>query len=194
VTPLQVVDVALRGLVFVAFGASAVVAVTHWLVRTQRIGPFGAWPRLVRRASDPALQPLERRLLRAGGNPQDAPLWLVGGALVGGLVLLAFVRWLIRFLAGLAYAASAGPGALLLMLVNWVFTLLVGALFIRVIASWFGVSEYAKWMRPFVFLTEWLLAPIRRAMPRTGMFDLSPIVAYIVLRLLRWAVFSLLVA
>ncbi|HEX5633864.1 MAG TPA: YggT family protein [Gemmatimonadales bacterium] len=191
-TPLQVVDLALRGLVFAAFGASAVVAVTHWLVRTKRIGPFGAWPRLVRRTSDPVLQPVERRLLRAGGNPQDAPLWLVGGALVGGLVLLAFVRWLIRFVAGLAYAASAGPGVLLATLLNWVFGLLVAALFIRVIASWFGASEYAKWMRPFVFLTEWLLVPIRRAMPRTGMFDLSPIIAYIVLRLLRWAVFSIL--
>jgi YggT family protein len=192
VTPLALLDVVLRGVVFAAFGATAVVAATHWLVRARHLEPFGAWPRLVRRASDPVLQPVERRLLRAGGNPQDAPLWLAGGTLVGGLVLLALVRWVVRAVAGLAYAASAGPGALLFVVLNWVFAILNGALLVRVLASWFGVSEYARWMRPFVFLTEWLLGPIRRAMPRTGMIDFSPLVAYVALLALRWAVFSIL--
>ena len=54
------------------------VGLTHWAVRSRRITPFGAWPRFMRRASDPVLLPLERRVIRAGGSPQDAPLWLIG--------------------------------------------------------------------------------------------------------------------
>ena len=46
----------------------------------RRINPFGAWPSLIRRASDPVLRPLERRVVRMGGNPQDAPLWLIGSS------------------------------------------------------------------------------------------------------------------
>jgi YggT family protein len=185
-------DRILRGVIVVGFGYASVVAVTHWLVRSKRLQPFGAWPRLVRKASDPVLHPIERRLLRAGGNPQDGPLWLIGGVIVGGLVLLALVRWLMRFVMELSYMADAGPGALAFQLVSWVFTVLNIALLVRVLSSWFGVSEYARWMRPFVWLTEWLLAPIRRRMPPMGAFDFSPIIAYLVLMVLRWAVLRIL--
>lgn len=186
------VDRILRGLIVAGFGYASVVAVTHWMVRSKRLQPFGAWPRLVRRASDPVLHPIERRLLRAGGNPQDGPLWLIGGVIVGGLVLLALARWVMQFVMDLAYVAGAGPRALVFQLVSSVFTVLNIALLVRVFASWFGVSEYARWMRPFVWLTDWLLEPIRRRMRTTGAFDFSPIVAYLVLMVLRWAVLRLL--
>lgn len=185
-------DRILRGLIAAGFAYASVVAVTHWLVRSKRLQPFGAWPRLVRRISDPVLHPIERRLLRAGGNPQDGPLWLIGGVVVGGLVLMALARWLMRFARDLAYVAGAGPRALLYQAVNSVFGVLNIALLVRVFSSWFGVSEYAKWMRPFVWLTDWLLEPIRRRMPTMGAFDLSPIVAYLVLMVLRWAVLRII--
>ncbi len=185
-------DRILRGLIAAGFAYASVVAVTHWLVRSKRLQPFGAWPRLVRRISDPVLHPIERRLLRAGGNPQDGPLWLIGGVVVGGLVLMALARWLMRFVLDLAYVANAGPRALLYQAVSSVFAVLNIALLVRVFSSWFGVSEYAKWMRPFVWLTDWLLEPIRRRMPPMGAFDLSPIVAYLVLMVLRWAVLRIL--
>jgi YggT family protein len=185
-------DRILRGLIAAGFAYASVVAVTHWLVRSKRLQPFGAWPRLVRRISDPVLHPIERRLLRAGGNPQDGPLWLIGGMVVGGLVLIALSRWLMRFALDLAYVAGEGPRALLYQGVNSVFGVLNIALLVRVLSSWFGVSEYAKWMRPFVWLTDWLLEPIRRRMPTMGAFELSPIVAYLVLMVLRWAVLRIL--
>ncbi|MCL4866027.1 MAG: YggT family protein, partial [Gemmatimonadales bacterium] len=40
--------------------------------------------------------------------------------------------------------------------------------------------------------TEWLVAPIRRRMPPMGPFDLSPIVAYFALILLRALLFLLI--
>src|SRR5260370_23579631 len=38
----------------------------------------------------------------------------------------------------------------------------------------------------FRSLTDWLVEPIRRVVPPIGMFDLSPILALVVLWFLRW--------
>ncbi len=57
------------------------------------------------------------------------------------------------------------------------------AIFIRVILSWFSP-------RPNVLtvilgkITEPILAPLRRIIPRVGMFDLTPLVAIIILQVI----------
>jgi YggT family protein len=185
-------DVAARTLVIVALVYASAVALTHWAVRSRRITPFGAWPRLMRRASDPVLLPLERRVIRAGGSPQDAPLWLIGIVIAGGLLLLSLVHWVAGFSATLIVLANAGPRAWARFVLGGLFTLMMAALFVRVIASWFGISRYRAWMRPVVLLTDWLIEPIRRILPPFGMIDFSPLVAWLVLILLRNFVLSVL--
>lgn len=174
-------DSVTRGFVIAVFAYAVVVAATHWAVRSRRLNPFGGWARFVRRISEPVLRPLERRILRAGGSPPDAPLWLLGIALVGGLVLISLMRWAIGFTYELGALAQAGPRDWLIAAVSWVFRILMIALLVRVIGSWFSVSPYAKWMRPFIMLTEWLLEPLRRLLPPFGPLDLSPMVAYLLL-------------
>ena len=100
-------DTAARVIVVVALVYASVVALTHWAVRRRKIGPFGPWPRLVRRLSDPVLLPLERRVIRFGGSPQDAPLWLLGivtstamGGLIHVLLVIAIVIVLVRVIQG----------------------------------------------------------------------------------------------
>jgi YggT family protein len=64
--------------------------------------------------------------------------------------------------------------------------LYVIALFARVILSWFPISPSSPMASVFSFLytiTEPVLGPIRRAMPRMGVFDFSPIIAVIGVRL-----------
>ena len=168
-----------------AFGFVAIVALTHWALRARWIQPFGPFPRLVQRGSAPLVRWMERRLLRSGGNPQDAPYWLLGLVVVGGLALIALAQWIVGFLLTLEGTARAGPRVLLAYLVDLTFVLLMGALFVRVVASWLGVSPYSRWMRPVIALTEWLLQPLRRVVPPLGMFDLTPVVAYLILMLLR---------
>jgi YggT family protein len=87
---------------------------------------------------------------------------------------------------------QSGPAGILRQIVNWTFQLLIAAIFIRVIASWLGGFRYSKWLRPVYALTDWLVIPIQRRMPPFGMLDLSPIVAYLVLMVARWAVFQVL--
>jgi YggT family protein len=107
---------------------------------------------------------------------------------VGGLVLISLMRWAIGFTYELGALAQAGPRDWLIAAVSWVFRILMIALLVRVIGSWFGVSPYAKWMRPFVLLTEWLLEPLRRLLPPFGPLDLSPMVAYLLLWIAQQAV------
>jgi YggT family protein len=181
-----------RSLVIVALAYASLVALTHWAVRSRRINPFGAWPRFMRRASDPVLQPLERRVISAGGNPQNAPLWLLAVVIAGGLVLLSLTGWIIDALARLSWMAQSGPRFWLQTLVSLLFTVLMTAILIRVIASWFGIGPYRRWMRPIMALTSWLIDPIRRVLPPFGMFDFSPMVAWLVLYLVRGFVLGLL--
>ena len=178
-------DLVARTLVVVGLVYASAVALTHWAVRSRRITPFGAWPRFMRRASDPVLLPLERRIVRSGGSPQDAPLWLLGIVVAGGLLGLTLVHWLAGFVATLGYLAESGPRAWARFLVSTLFSVLMIALFVRVIASWFGVSPYRPWMRLAMALTDWLIQPIRRILPPVGMLDFSPLVAWLVLSLLR---------
>jgi YggT family protein len=126
---------------------------------------------------------VERRLVRAGANPQDAPLWLVGVVVVGGLAFIALVDWLVGFIFTAYQTASSGYLAVLL--VHSVFELLKFAIMILVIASWLGLSPYSKFMRIVHGLTDWLVDPIRRVVPPLGMFDISPLVAYFVLYLVE---------
>jgi YggT family protein len=189
---LFTLDYVARALVILALSYASIVAGTYWAVRTRRINPFGVWPRFTRRISEPILLPLERRVIRAGGSPQDASLWLLGLVIVGGLLLLTLVHWIIGMTATMAALAYAGPRAWLRFCLSGVFTILMAAIFIRVVASWLGLSPYSRWMRPVMILTDWLIEPIRRILPPFGMLDFSPMVAWLVLWLVRGFVMGMI--
>jgi YggT family protein len=189
---LAVLDLVVRTIVILALAYASAVALTHWAVRSRRINPFGPWPRFMRRMSDPVLLPLERRIIRAGGGPQDAPLWLVGIVIGAGLLLLSLTGWLIGTAASVATVAQGGPRAWLKVVVSAVFTVLMAAILIRVIASWFGVGPYRSWMRPVYALTNWLIDPIRKILPPFGIIDFSPVVAWLLLYLVRGFILGML--
>ena len=63
--------------------------------------------------------------------------------------------------------------------------LLTFALIGRAILSWFDPSMRWPISRVLFQITEPLVAPIRRVVPRTGFIDLSFIVAFVLLWLLR---------
>ncbi len=191
-TAAQLMDITLtvlRIIVGFAFIAAVLVAVTHWAVRTGKIAPFGGWATMVRRFSDPVVNPIEKRVLRMGGNPQDAPIWLVGGVTIMGLILLAAVDWIAGVVTSLYWAIAAGPRGILPVLTNLIFNILMVALLVRVFGSWIGASPTAKLMRLAHRLTDWLVDPIRRLLPPIGMFDFSPLVAWLLLSFLRVLLF-----
>ncbi|HEX2718113.1 MAG TPA: hypothetical protein VHM67_10565, partial [Gemmatimonadaceae bacterium] len=78
---------------FVLAAILALVALVDWLVRTRRINPFNPVARFFRRAVDPLIAPVERRVVRAGGMPHAAPWWALVFVVVAGIVLLGVLRW-----------------------------------------------------------------------------------------------------
>jgi len=175
----------LRFAVLAAAGAVVLGAFAAMALQARTINPFGRAARVIRALTDPLLLPIERRILRSGGNPQSAPWWLVGIGIVGGIALVTAVQWTASQAQSLAEAASGGPEHAARLAVYWAFNLVIIALVVRIIGSWIGASRYTGWMRPFVFLTEWLLAPLRRVIPPLGMFDFTPLIAWFLLQMAR---------
>ena len=180
----------LRWTVFALVALAALAALACMLVQRRVLNPFGRPARLIRDLTDPVIRPIERRVLRAGGNPQSAPWWLLGAAIVGGILVITLTEWLVVQIEVAAAAASGGGASLGVLALNWALGLLSLALIVRVVGSWIGAGQFTPWMRPFWLATEWMLRPIRRVLPAFGPFDLSPLVAWFALSILRQMLFS----
>ena len=182
----------LRISLFVAVLILAVICLVDWLVRTRRINAFNPIARRMRSTIDTLMVPVERRVVRAGGMPESAPWWTLVFAVIGTIVVV----WLLGFLRSQILAVSmssrAGAGGVAVLLIQWTFGILTLALIVRVISSWVGMSPYSPWIRWSFQLTEWFMAPLRRVVPTIGVIDITPIVAYILLRLLRGAFLAVL--
>ncbi len=71
-------------------------------------------------------------------------------------------------------------------LINYIGTFLYIAIFARVLLSWFPQVSTTNPLVQFVFtVTEPILSPIRRLLPRMGMFDLSPMIALILVGVIQ---------
>ena len=183
----------LRVVIFVIAAVALVVFTVDWLVRTRRVSPFGAVARFFRRVVDPLIVPVERRVVRAGGLPASAPWWALVVIVLGGLVLLALLEFIRGQLAFAAAAGGVGARGVIAVIITWTFGILQLALVVRVISSWVRISEYSRWIRWTIPLTEWLLRPLRRLIPPIGgMIDLSPLIAFFVLVIAKSLLLSIL--
>jgi YggT family protein len=63
---------------------------------------------------------------------------------------------------------------------------------LRVIVSWYLPRPTNILVRTLYRLTDPILAPIRRVIPRLGPFDFSPLVAIILIRLIYYLFYYLL--
>jgi len=187
-TPLALI----RYAVIAVFVLAVLVAMASWLVRTRRVSPFGPVGRGLRQVTDPLLRPVEGRVVRAGGSPAHAGWWLVIGVAILGVLVVSLAEWLVHAWNSFTSAARGGPRVMIALVVEVAFDVLFLAVFVRAIASWLGAFRYSRWMRPIYWLTDWIVEPIRRLLPPTGAFDFSPVVALVVLYVLKLFVFRVL--
>jgi len=64
-------------------------------------------------------------------------------------------------------------------------TVLTWAIIIRAVLSWFPISPRNPALVVVLQITEPILAPLRRIVPRLGPMDITPVVAIILLWVLR---------
>ena len=77
-------------------------------------------------------------------------------------------------------------------LINLLFTLMIFAIFGRVIMSWVSPRGGDPLSNLLIQITEPILQPIRRVIPSMGMFDLTPMVALILLTIIQRVLVSAL--
>lgn len=82
--------------------------------------------------------------------------------------------------------------AFVLLFISLLFEILSWAIIIRVLLSWVRIDPYHPVIRLLDQITEPILTPIRSILPTTGGLDFSPIVAIVLLELVRQLLFSIL--
>jgi YggT family protein len=170
----------------------AAICLLDWAVRTRKISPFNAIARFCRSTVDPIIAPIERTVVRAGGTPAAAPLWALAAIVIGGILLLTVLDMVRLEVVKSIIASQEGAAGIFHLLVSWTFTILKAAIIVRVISSWLPISPYSKWVSWSYRLSEPMLAPLRRIVPTLGALDITPILAYILLNLIEWALFNLM--
>ena len=171
----------LRYAVFIIFCAASLVALAAWLLRTKRVSPFGTFGKMLRSLSEPVLRPVEVRIVRMGGRPGSAGWWLVIGAAVVGVLIITLAQWLVTAFASSESAWRSGPRGVVSLLVEVAYRVLVFALIVRVVGSWFGAFRYSRWTSPAYRLTDWIVEPLRRVLPPFGPLDWTPLAAWVLL-------------
>ena len=183
---------AVRFVLAVIAGIFAIFCIMDWLVRTRRVNLFGSLARFSRSKIDPILEPIERKVVRAGGNPASAPLWALAAVVIGGILLISVLDFIRAEILGLALAVQTGPGGILKLLVAWTFDFLRIAILVRVVSSWLPISPYSPWIRWAYAVSEPILRPMRQVIPSMGPIDITPIIAYFLIGFIQAGVLRLL--
>jgi YggT family protein len=153
------------------------------------LNPFSWSSRTIRRLTDPFIVPMRRALAGFGVDPKYAPLVAILTAILLGWFSLQLVASMANTIAGILTSLSRQAivpiiGYVLYGLLSF-YSLLI---FLRIVFSWVMVSYSNRLMRFLVKATEPMLGPLRRMVPLVGTFDISPIVAFIIVWLVQAAI------
>jgi YggT family protein len=172
--------------------AAIVLILLRSLLNYMEVNPF-TWSAIsLRRATEPVLSRVRAVLLGFRLDPKVAPFIAVILIILAGYMVILVMESVLNTVAGIIFALSArqigAPVAIIGYLIFGFLSLYTLTIFMRIIFSWLGFSYSNRLMR-FVFqVTEPLLGPLRRTVPAVGMFDISPIVAFLILWICKLAV------
>lgn len=156
--------------------------------------PFGWTSRTIRGLTDPLINPVRRALARFGVDPKYAPLVTILAVILLGWFALQLLSTVAMTLSGvLGSLARRAVAPFVGYLLHGLLSLYNLAIFLRIIFSWFGVSYSNRLMRFLVNITEPLLGPLRRLIPLVGGFDISPIIALVIIQILQRAIAGTLI-
>jgi len=169
--------------------AVILLMVIRLVVDAMDLNPFGWTSRTVRRLSDGLLFPVRGGLRNLGMDPKFAPLVVILIVILLGYFVLLLLGSIAGTIAGVIEGVRRGNmiwvlGFILYGLLS-IYLLLI---MIRVIFSWAMLSYSNRVMRFLVDATEPLLGPLRRMLPRLGPFDISPLVAILIVWLFQQAI------
>lgn len=184
-----------RAFLFFSWAIQAAIVVVILLMILRLIGdaadlnPFGWAARTLRRLTDVFVVPVRGTLRQVGIDPKFAPLVVILVTILLGYFLLQLVATLATTLTGvISSAADGSPIAVLGFILYGLISFYILLILMRIIFSWGMVSYTNRVMRFLVDATEPLLGPLRRMIPPLGRFDISPLVAFLILWLFQIAI------
>ena len=188
---------------FVYFGIVAVILAGILLIllrslfRRMDVNPFTWHAITVKRLTDQTVLPVRAMLVAMRVDPIVAPVIVIVVFILIGFFVIQVVNGFLNTVAGVFTAAASGRPNAAVAILGYLLDALVGfyelLIFVRIIMAWFVVS-YGKRMRILIRVTEPLLAPLRRMIPLVGMFDVSPIIAFVILWVLQSAIAATLLS
>ncbi len=166
--------------------------VARLILNKADLNPFSRPVILIRRWTDPMVNPVRRPIVQMGFSPNVAPLVVILIAILLGYFASQFVGTVLFTVRGLIGSALAGaPISFVGFIIFGVLALYSLLIFMRIVVSW-GASPTNRLLHFLVRATEPVLGPFRRIIPPLGMFDISPIVVLLLLDLLQRAVVTTL--
>ena len=157
------------------------------------LNPFSRPVIMLRRWTDPLVNPVRRAIVQMGFGPNVAPLVVILVALVLGYLASEFIGSVLMTVRGLLLSAAAGrPISFVGFLIYGVLAFYSLLIFARIIFSW-GASPHNRMLHFLIRATEPVLGPFRRLIPPVAMLDISPILVLFLLDLLKRAVAATLI-
>lgn len=163
-------------IIFQLFGIALILRAWIYAIR---LHPFNPYSQAILRVTDWLVQPI-RRVVPASGRfdwPSILACWI-------SAIIYLLLTWLLA-MGGLLPSTSAIVPLLLtglLISLKWLFNVIVWVTLIQAVLSW--INPLSPIMPVLYTLTAPLLDPIRRAMPRTGGLDFSPLILLVIAQVL----------
>lgn len=184
-TLLYFVTMAVVGLICLAI----VLMLLRLAVTYADLNPFSRPVLTIRNLTDPFVTPVRRALMGFGFQPNMAPLvTILIVILVGWLALNLATDVIVTINAVLVFARLGRPVALVGALLYGFLGVYAMLILIRIIFSWGMIGLHNPLMRFLVTATDPLLVPLRRIIPPLGVFDISPMVAFLLIWLFQTAI------
>ncbi|MET0646770.1 MAG: YggT family protein [Pyrinomonadaceae bacterium] len=178
--------------VFYAIATIILVVIVLMLVRLilnkADLNPFSRPVIMVRRWTDPMVNPVRRPLVQAGISPNLTPLVVILIAILLGYFASRFINTVLFTVHGLVKSVTFGdPISLVGYVIFGILAIYSLMIFARIIISW-GVGPHNRLLHFLIRATEPVLGPFRRLIPPLGFLDISPIVVLLLLDLFQRAV------
>lgn len=184
--------------VMAVMGAAIALILLRSLFKYTDKNPF-TWSAItVKRLTDPVILPVRRILVTMRLDPMAAPLIAIIIFILVGVFIIQVASGFLNTIAGILTALTSGKENAAVAILGYVLYSLIGLyelmIFARIISTWFALSYSHRSVRFLIRSTEPFLGPLRRIIPPVAMFDISPIVAFLILWVLQQVVANTLLS
>ena len=164
-------------LIQTVFGLYILAVLLRLMLQWVRADFYNPVSQFIVKITNPPLKPLRRII----------PGW--GGVDVASILLLFTLQMAENFLYYMAMGISIAVSSLFVVsladLLNLLINVFIGAILIQVILSWVAPGNYNPVIDLVYRIADPLLTPARRIIPPISGIDLSPLLALLVLQLLK---------